>query len=187
MLTATSFGSGNKNINGNRDQERRILRTYPNPYISPPLVEVLRNHYHVRRTSNAATATWESNQEFMDSLATVKENEVRHILTDEQFARWEQQEDQYETGTTNRQQAIKEASEMKERLQLTENQTQALEELTFQHLQYIERMEGVQRGSGQLKPRVFLRAKSEYRSALSEILSAEQFEKWKSLSGDTED
>lgn len=91
-------------------------------------------------------------------------------------------EGQSDFNTMDRKEAQEEAAEMKDELQLSPEQTRALEELTYKHLQYTRKMEGVQRGSGQLSPRVFLRAKSEYRDGVSEILTKEQYKDWKKLS-----
>lgn len=86
----------------------------------------------------------------------------------------------------DREDAREEAAEMKEQLQLNPEQTGALEELTYKHLQYIRKKKDVQRGSGQIGPRVFLRAQSEYRDEVSEILTKEQYERWKELDEETQ-
>ena len=145
------------------------------------LLTVFSEHSALLDQLQNTSAAWESNQHYKDSIDSIMTEKIRGILSEEQFSLWTQQQGENSYVYIDRKQAEEEASEMKQILKLNEEQTKAFEDLTFMHLQFIRKEEAVQRGSGQLQPRIFLRAKSEYRDGVSEIFSKEQFEKWKKL------
>lgn len=144
---------------------------------------VMESYAEKREAIDTRTAAWENSDPERDSILAWKQQEIANVLNDEQERKWMAYLKKVSETDFDKKYAREHVAKIKDELGLDERQVNALEDITAKFHAQFERMKGIQRSSGQMNPEAFIDAEVEYREAVETILSKEQFQEWRDVTG----